>query len=319
MADVRGKRMSKTAAVKKEEVKDVGFTELELKIAKPSLGNDKRLVISGNFTELGSNIKKVVARYKDTVLTEDNVSYVKTLKSQFVSLRTGIERERKEYKKAYLDPAEKLLKSACDELLKIVDEGESALGKQLDEYDQRRKDELTVILTDYVDEYASKFNLREEYKAQIKLIDKYYNLTQKEEDSIDDIKRQAEELCKKQKDYDSGVALIEAECKEAGFMSDAYIREMEYKSATEILLEIKADKLKRDSIVEKAAEENAPVTVGKEIDEELKQAMEYSVPDKKEEERTRVLRVTYKASQAKLMAKFFTENHIAFEFIKTDF
>ena len=41
--------------------------------------------------------------------------------------------------------------------------------------------------------------------------------------------------------------------------------------------------------------------------------------EKAEEMRVRVLRVTYKASQAKLMAKFFEENKISFEFIKTDF
>ena len=127
----------KTTEVVREEVKDVDFGELELKISKPAMNTDKTIVVSGNFSELGSNIQKVVDKYKGVKLTEENVDYVKTLKAQFVSLRTGIERERKEYKKVYFDPAENLLKSMCDELLKIVDEGESALGKQLEEYDQR--------------------------------------------------------------------------------------------------------------------------------------------------------------------------------------
>ena len=45
----------------------------------------------------------------------------------------------------------------------------------------------------------------------------------------------------------------------------------------------------------------------------MKKATELSA--KEDEERTRVLKVTYKASQAKLMAGFFKENNIKFEFI----
>ena len=169
------KKVSGTTEVVKEQKKDVDFGELELKISKPAMNTDKTIVVSGNFSELGSNIQKVVDKYKGVKLTEENVDYVKTLKAQFVSLRTGIERERKEYKKVYFDPAENLLKSMCDELLKIVDEGESALGKQLEEYDQRRKDELTIILNDYVNDAVAKYGLRAEYATQIQLKKEYYN------------------------------------------------------------------------------------------------------------------------------------------------
>ena len=317
MAQAKGtKKMEKAVVV--EEEKEVGFGELELKIQKPALNADKTLSISGNFEELGSKIQKVVDKYKNEVLTEENVGYIKNLKSQFVSLRTGIERERREYKKVYLDPATKLINAMCDELQKIVAEGENALGAQLDAYDQRRKDELTVILNEYKDEAAAKHNLREEYKDQIQLIDKYYNKTQNEEDSADDIERQAAELEKKQKEYDSGVALITTECNDAGLLPDAYLRELQYKSAMEIILEIKQDKKTRDEM--KAKEANGEkIVIGEPITEELKKAVTFDSKEDKEELRTRVLRVTYKPEQAKLMASFFRENKIQFEFIQTDF
>ena len=303
-------------AVKAVEPKEIDFGELELKIAKPTLNSDKTILVSGNFTELGANIQKVVDRYKGTVLTEDNVEYVKTLKKQFVSLRTGIEREKKEYKKVYIDPAENLLKSMCDELLRIVDEGEKALGDQLDAYDQRRKDELTEVLNDYVKDAISKYQLREEHATQIQLKKEYYNKTQKEEDSIDDINAQAEELSKKQKEYDAGVALIQAECEGTGFVPDTYIRELQYKSSMEILLEIKADKKAREEMKSKV-DAGEKVTIGEPLEEELAKAE--NLDSKEDEERTKVLRVTYKASQAKLMAHFFKENGIKFEFINVDF
>ena len=317
MANTKGtKKMEKAVVVEGE--KEAGFGELELKIQKPALNADKTLSISGNFEELGNKIQKVVDKYKNEVLTEENVGYIKNLKSQFVSLRTGIERERREYKKVYLDPATKLINAMCDELQKIVAEGENALGAQLDAYDQRRKDELTVILNEYKDEAAAKYNLRDEYKDQIQLIDKYYNKTQNEEDSADDIERQAAELEKKQKEYDSGVALITTECNDAGLLPDAYLRELQYKSAMEIILEIKQDRKTRDEMKAKEAL-GEKIVIGEPITEELKKAVSLDSKEDKEELRTRVLRVTYKPEQAKLMASFFRENKIQFEFIQTDF
>lgn len=316
MAQTKGnKKMSEVAELTEKEV---DFGDIELTIAKPTLNSDKTLSIGGNFAEVGKKIQSVVDRYKNTKLTEDNVEYVKTLKKQFVSLRTGIDRERKEYMKVYITPAKDLVDSMCKELLAIVDSGESALGKQLDEYDQRRKDELTVILKEYVSDAVAKHNLRDEYATQIILKKEYYNKTQNEEDSADDIEAQAVELEKKQTEFDAGVKLITAECEDAGLLADSYIRELQYKSPMEIMLEIKADKKHRDEL--KAKEEsNEKPTLGEPLNEELKKAVDLDKKENKEELRTRVLRVTYKAEQAKLMAKFFTENKISFEFIKTDF
>lgn len=297
--------------------KEVSFGELELKIAKPSLNADKTMIVSGNFTELGENIKSLVEKYKNTKLTMDNISYVKTLKGHFTSLRTGIERERKEWKKVYITPASKLIDSMCDELQKIVAEGESALSVQLEEFDNRRKQELTVILKEYVAESVAKHNLRDEYATQIQLLDKYYNKTQEEADSADDIERQAVELEKKQKEYDSGVTLIKAECEDAGFLPDTYIRELSYKSAMEIILEIKADK-KRAKEIQDKIDNGEKIVLGKPIDAVLKNALDISngFEDEEDKYRERILRVRYLASQAKLMGKFFKENNIQFEFIE---
>ena len=318
IAKTETKKIAKEVPAVKEETKEVGFTDLELKIAKPTLNADKTMVIKGNFEELGSSIQKVVDKYKGTQLTEENVDYIKTLKKQFTSLRTGIERERKEYKKAYFDPAENLLDSMCKELLKIVDEGESALKTQLDAYDEKRKEELTIVLKEYVDDIAEKHSLRDEYKAQIVLKKEYYNKTQDEEESVNDIESQAVELEKKQKEYDTGVMLITAECEESGMIAEPYIRELQYKCAAEIIIEIKADK-KASAELEKKAQEGTAV-IGQEtaeLEAELHKAEK--ITEKQDEVRTRLMKVTYTASQAALMKDFFTRNGIKFTFIKTEF
>lgn len=302
-------RTKKTTEVITEKTTDeVGFAELELKIQKPTLNADKTLSIGGNFAELGVKIQSIVDRYKGVQLTEDNVSYVKTLKGQFASLRTGIERERKEYQKVYIMPAKRLIDSMCDELQKIVAEGENALGVQLDAYDQKRKDELTIILNEYKEDSAQRHNLRDEYKEQIQLIDKYYNKTQNEEDSADDIERQAVELEKKQKEYDAGVALITAECQDAGFLPDSYIRELQYKSATEIILDIKQDKKTKKAMTDI----KDPYINDEPVNESVNESVN-------EETRTRVMRIVYKHENAKKIATAMKELCISYEFIDANF
>lgn len=310
------KKMAEEKVVTVAETKEVDFGDIALKIAKPTLNSDKTISISGNFSDVGSKIQAVVDRYKDTQLTDDNVDYVKTLKKQFVSLRTGIERERKEYKKVYIAPAEDLVDSMCKELLAIVNAGELALGKQLDKYDQKRKDELTIILTEYIADSVAKHNLREEYASQIQLIDKYYNKTQNEEDSADDIERQATELEKKQNEYDAGVKLITAECEDAGFLADSYIRELQYKSAMEIILEIKQDKKTKEEIKAKV-DAGEKVVIGEPLTEELKKAI--TLDSKEEENRTRVMRIVYKPENAKKIAQAMKELCVSFEFINKEF
>lgn len=318
MTEKKVKKMADEVVV--TEVKDVDFGDLKLKIEKPGLSEDEVITIGGNWDNLKANIQKVVEKYKGTQLTEDNVEYVKTLKKQFVSLRTGVELDFKNYKTAYLDPAENLIKAVKAELLAVIGEGESALGKQLDEYDQRRKDELTVILKEYVAEAVEKYHLRDEYATQIQLVKQYYNKTQKEEDTIADIDRQAKELQEKQTAYDNGVVLIKAECEESGLLPDAYIRELSYRNAMEIIMEIKQDK-KSQAELKAKAEEGEKITIGADSDSEVAKqiAKATELTAKEDEERTKILRVTYKASQAKLMARFFKENGIKFEFINSDF
>ena len=111
--------------------------------------------------------------------------------------------------------------------------------------------------------------------------------------------------------------MIKAECEDAGFLPETYIRELDYKTATEIILEIKQDKKSKAELQAKV-EAGEKVVIGEKLDAELEKAQALDKADSGEM-RVRVLRVTYKPEQAKLMAKFFKENKISFEFINTDF
>ena len=295
------------------ETKEMKSTGLELQIKKPVMAKDGTVTINGNFTEVAEKIKAIVEQYKGTILTEDNVTYVKTIKSQFVSLRTAIERERKEYKKVYITPHSRLIDSMCDDLQKLVAEGEDALTIQLEEYDNKRKEELTKILKDYI---AMNCDLTEEEKAKVVLKKEYYNKTQKEEDTYNDIDAQIEALKQAKKDREAAIMLIESELEGTNIPSQLYIRQLEYHNATEVILQIKADKKRMEE------EKKAKDVVIKETTSEvyLPEANDsQQMPDVEEgteEIRTRVMQIWYTASQAEKLNKFFSECGIKFKFIK---
>lgn len=288
-------------------------TSLELQIKKPVMAKDGTVTINGNFTEVAEKIKAIVEQYKGTILTEDNVTYVKTVKSQFVSLRTAIERERKEYKKVYITPHSRLIDSMCDELQQLVAEGEDALTSQLEEYDNKRKEELTKILKDYI---ATSCDLTEEEKAKVVLKKEYYNKTQKEEDTYNDIDAQIEALKQAKKDREAAIMLIESELEGTNIPSQPYIRQLEYHNATEVILQIKADK-KRMEEEKKAKDVVIKETTSEVYLPEANDSQQLSdVEEGTEEIRTRVMQIWYTASQAEKLNKFFSECGIKFKFIK---
>lgn len=293
---------------------EIGFTNFELEIAKPVLSEDNTMIIDGNFEFVANKIKALVDQYKGTVLTEDNIAYVKAVKAHFTSLRTGIENKRSSWKKMYIDPASKTVDAMCKELQQIVAEGENALKEQLDEYDQKRKDELTLVLTDYINEAVKKYELNEKFACEVIIKKNYYNKTQNEEDSYADIMEQAKQAKEKQNSYEQAVMLIQAECEGTLLVVDSYIRQLEYKNVAEIILLIKLDKKKAEELLKEVEEKQTSgekVTIGEPIDLELTKSNSFEEDEMKE----KVLRIRYRPEQAKLLSSFFKENKIEFEFI----
>lgn len=299
-----------------DEKQVASFEDVSLHIAPPSLSEGGMITFHGNFTETKGRILSVVERYKDVALDEGNVTYVRTLKRQFASLRNNIERERKEYTRTYIQSAKDLVDSMCNELLQAVSRGESVLSCQLDEYDKQRKEELKGILTAYSSSLADRHGLREEYRGRIEIKEKYFNRTQKESDSIKDIESQVLSLLALQNRHDDDVKVIERKCAEVSLLPSSYVRSLEYKEVSLILLEIDED-AKRSKEIAQEKEQTGKVVLGQEITEELKKAVSFDSAD--ERTRTRVLRVTYTACQAKTLAGFFKESGIKFEFLDDGF
>lgn len=135
--------------------------------------------------------------------------------------------------------------------------GEDAVSEQLLKYDQKRIDMLNMAIDGYTEESVKSQGLRPEYASRIVRQKWYYNKTASEADIASDLEAQAMSIKKQQDEHDTGILLINRECEENGIPSDSYIRMLEYKSVTDVLLMIKEDAHKRTQPVEKPVEKPA--------------------------------------------------------------
>ena len=226
--------MNETKEVVNQNFEDIDFN---LGINVTDVGTE----IVSNSDTLKGRIQSLVDTYGSIEITPDNVNFVKTVKANFVSLRTRIERERTDFRKMHIDPLNTALNGICSDLQAIVAKGEEAVSEQLRKYDQRRLDMLNMAIDGYTEEAVQSNGLRPEFASRMVRQKWYYNKTASEADIASDIEAQAMTIKKQQDEYDTGILLVRKECEESKILPDSYIRMLEYKSVAEVILMIKED------------------------------------------------------------------------------
>ncbi len=104
-----------------------------------------------NFEELKAFLTENLKVYKGLVVTEDLIKDASEVKARINKVASAIKEHRiaikKEYEAPYL-----AFKEQCDELENMCKEVTDAIGKQLDMYEQKRKDEKKNLLETYFKE-----------------------------------------------------------------------------------------------------------------------------------------------------------------------
>ena len=108
-------------------------------------------VIGFNYDELKAELAERLQHYNGLVVTEDTIKDAKTDRANLNKLRAAIDTRRKEVKKAYMVPYNNF-EAQCKELTALIDEPIKVIDDQLNEFDERRKQEK---LTQVRDEYES--------------------------------------------------------------------------------------------------------------------------------------------------------------------
>lgn len=213
-----------------------------------------------NIPELREVVKEKLAKYAGLKVTEENFTQCDLVRKCCVSLRNSVIQSKKLDKAQYIKLPSDTLDAMYEELLKDIERIEKPLKEQFDEYDEVLKEELKSILREYVEEFQREYNLTPEFLNKIELKPKYFNKTQKESDTIEDIKSQFEEQKEAQKEYDSDVALIKTTIGgDRRFNEELLLSQLGFRKVSIIVTEI----LNQKKLFETIEEEEEEVVVVK--------------------------------------------------------
>lgn len=291
--------------------------------------DDKELDMDklGNFQEHKAYVQKTVDSVKGIKLTDTNLSEVKAVKSLIVSLRTDTVKKQKDWINSNINIRKNIALAAFESILSVIAEGEKQIDDELNKYEEERKAGLLYMFETYIAEQNEIFKLDEKNLERIEIKSNYFNVTKKEADVFNDITSQFVAIKKELDEREEAEKAIKKECEGSTLNADVYIEMLSFKTPLSILSQIKEEKervarLEEEKIAKAVAEKEAEIE--KEVVERLtekenvvepkfnavEEFEEEVVVDEVDKTKTLSVKLTYKASQARMINDFFKNNNI---------
>lgn len=98
-----------------------------------------------NLEELRQCLTPKLEFYKSLVVTEDSIKSAKSDKADLNKLKKAVDERRKEIKKAYLEPYQKI-EEECKYIIDMIDEPIKAIDRQIRAFDDKEKDDRKMKL-----------------------------------------------------------------------------------------------------------------------------------------------------------------------------
>lgn len=293
---------NKIAPEKAEESTEVAINESIFGAVAVSVAPKSPFSWDSNLPIIKKSLVKIVEKYKDLVVTEENFESCDAIRKQCVTMRRMLEAAKKDTNDLYIKPAKAIVDSQYDESLKLVDTIESNLKAQFDVFADERIAELTEVYRDYAKKFAAELGLTDEDAMAIELKKSYFNKGVKEAEVRAELK-EALEAVKEEKDaHDRDIKLIELECEaDKRLNPDTYKKMLEFRSASAIVLDIKQE-VARLKHFDANMPATAPITVGEPVKsvEDL-----IGKPPKKVKIKKVVLAIEYPETSGPFLDEFF--------------
>lgn len=301
--------------------------------------DDKELDMDklGNFQEHKAYVQKTVDSVKGIKLTDTNLSEVKAVKSLIVSLRTDTVKKQKDWINSNINIRKNIALAAFESILSVIADGEKLVDGEIEKYEEERKAGLLYMFETYIAEQNEIFKLDEKNLERIEIKSNYFNVTKKEADVFNDITSQFVAIKKELDEKAEAETAIKKECEGSTLNANVYIEMLSFKTPLSILSQIKEEKervarLEEEKIAKAVAEKEAEIE--KEVVERLTEKEnvvepEFNAVEEFEEEiiadkvifnrldsvvtdetKTLSVKLTYKASQARMINDFFKNNNI---------
>lgn len=139
-----------------------------------------------NYDEILKGLTEYSEKYTGLVVTEENLREMTEIKIELGKVENFIEDFRKKQKKKMEAPI-KAFELKCKTLLEVVKKVSEPIKLQLNEFAEKRKAEKEKEVQGIIKAVAENLGLNEKYAAQLTVIPKYLNKTQKSDDTLKDL------------------------------------------------------------------------------------------------------------------------------------
>lgn len=120
--------------------------------------------VEANFEKVKAYLVGITERYKGLVVTDENLKDMEKTHREIVKMRTSLVSFRGKGRKEFKKPMD-AFSSQCDKLLDIVAEVEDPLTKQLDIYEEKRRNSVLEEIKREYNAKADAAGIREEFRS----------------------------------------------------------------------------------------------------------------------------------------------------------
>lgn len=176
------------------------------------VGTFEAAKVSFNSVELKANLNQMLDEYKNAVVIKENEYLMKTHKANLNKLIKQIDSFRLETKKVLMKDITEF-ENECKELKALVESVTLPITAQLNELEELRKEEVTNVVLDLIDEAIADYELTNPtYSNELTVYDKYLNKTTSMKSIKDDIKNRAITAKHNQTMFENSKKMIELAC-----------------------------------------------------------------------------------------------------------
>lgn len=203
-------------------------------------------VVEFNKGQVIKELNAILSKYESIVFTEENTTEIRKTLAELRKGRTTADTYRKDIKKELTEPVTEF-EDEMKEITALFDGVINPLNDQLQEYEERRKEEKRIEVQTWIDEAVERYELEPKYAEKVILRDRFLNKTASTRDTKDSIDFMAKNALDEQQLEKANQENIETYVKlknaEHGLNLSivAYLSQLEFKSVDEVKNTIEND------------------------------------------------------------------------------
>lgn len=179
----------------------------EINIIEPTVV-EENLVMKWNKDDMIQFLDNRLEKYKDLVVTKDNLKEMKATLREVISYRTKLAAFGRDKKRELKRPAE-IFGAELEQVLSVVNKYEMPLANQINVYEEQEAEQRKNDVFDLVKAKGEELGIREEWMARYVPQTKWWNKTAKLSEVTLAIEHELKELLEKQKEVDQAKAMLE--------------------------------------------------------------------------------------------------------------